>query len=68
MLPREASMAKLFVTETAQKAAQGSVDDGGYNYPSEYEIGARPPDAGFEDLQRALGDPAHDYGPPTLGL
>jgi isovaleryl-CoA dehydrogenase len=39
MLPREASMAKLFVTETAQKAAlEGMQMMGGYGYSSEYDM------------------------------
>ena len=36
MLPREASMVKLFVTETAQKAAlEGMQMMGGYGYATE---------------------------------
>jgi len=39
MLPREASMVKLFVTETAQKAALGGMQMmGGYGYSSEYDM------------------------------
>jgi len=39
MLPREASMAKLFVTETARKAAlEGMQMMGGYGYSSEYDM------------------------------
>ena len=39
MLPREASMVKLFVTETAQKAAlEGMQMLGGYGYSSEYDM------------------------------
>jgi len=39
MLPREASMVKLFVTETAQKAAlEGMQMMGGYGYSSEYDM------------------------------
>ena len=37
--PREASMVKLFVTETAQKAAlEGMQMMGGYGYSSEYDM------------------------------
>ena len=39
MLPREASMVKLKVTETAQKAALGGMQMmGGYGYSSEYDM------------------------------
>jgi isovaleryl-CoA dehydrogenase len=39
MLPREASMVKLFVTETAQRAAlEGMQMMGGYGYSSEYDM------------------------------
>jgi isovaleryl-CoA dehydrogenase len=39
MLPREASMVKLFVTETAQKVAlEGMQMMGGYGYSSEYDM------------------------------
>jgi isovaleryl-CoA dehydrogenase len=39
MLPREASMVKLFVTETAHKAAlEGMQMMGGYGYSSEYDM------------------------------
>jgi alkylation response protein AidB-like acyl-CoA dehydrogenase len=39
MLPREASMAKLFVTETAQRAALAGMQMmGGYGYSSEYDM------------------------------
>jgi isovaleryl-CoA dehydrogenase len=39
MLPREASMVKLFVTETARKAAlDGMQMMGGYGYSSEYDM------------------------------
>jgi isovaleryl-CoA dehydrogenase len=39
MLPREASMVKLFVAETAQKAAlEGMQMMGGYGYSSEYDM------------------------------
>jgi isovaleryl-CoA dehydrogenase len=39
MLPREASMVKLFVTETAQNAALESMQMmGGYGYSSEYDM------------------------------
>jgi isovaleryl-CoA dehydrogenase len=39
MLPREASMVKLFVTETAQKASlEGMQMMGGYGYSSEYDM------------------------------
>jgi isovaleryl-CoA dehydrogenase len=39
MLPREASMVKLFVTETARKAAlEGMQMMGGYGYSSEYDM------------------------------
>jgi isovaleryl-CoA dehydrogenase len=39
MLPREASMVKLFVTEAAQKAAlEGMQMLGGYGYSSEYDM------------------------------
>jgi isovaleryl-CoA dehydrogenase len=39
MLPREASMVKLFVTETAKKAAlEGMQMMGGYGYSSEYDM------------------------------
>ena len=39
MLPREASMVKLFVTETAQKAAlEGMQMMGGYGYSSEFDM------------------------------
>ena len=39
MLPREASMVKLKVTETAQRAAlEGMQMMGGYGYSSEYDM------------------------------
>jgi isovaleryl-CoA dehydrogenase len=39
MLPREASMVKLFVTETARRAAlEGMQMMGGYGYASEYDM------------------------------
>jgi isovaleryl-CoA dehydrogenase len=39
MLPREASMVKLFVTETAQKVALAGMQMmGGYGYSSEYDM------------------------------
>jgi isovaleryl-CoA dehydrogenase len=39
MLPKEASMVKLFVTETAQKAALAGMQMmGGYGYSSEYDM------------------------------
>jgi alkylation response protein AidB-like acyl-CoA dehydrogenase len=39
MLPREASMVKLLVTETARKAAlEGMQMMGGYGYSSEYDM------------------------------
>jgi len=39
MLPREASMVKLFVTETAKRAAlEGMQMMGGYGYSSEYDM------------------------------
>ena len=39
MLPREASMVKLKVTETAQRAAlKGMQMMGGYGYASEYDM------------------------------
>jgi isovaleryl-CoA dehydrogenase len=39
MLPKEASMVKLFVTETAQRAAlEGMQMMGGYGYSSEYDM------------------------------
>jgi isovaleryl-CoA dehydrogenase len=39
MLPKEASMVKLFVTETAQKVAlEGMQMMGGYGYSSEYDM------------------------------
>jgi isovaleryl-CoA dehydrogenase len=39
MLPREASMVKLFVTETAQRVAlEGMQMMGGYGYSSEYDM------------------------------
>jgi isovaleryl-CoA dehydrogenase len=39
MLPKEASMVKLFVTETAQKVALGGMQMmGGYGYSSEYDM------------------------------
>ena len=39
MLPREASMVKLYVTETAQRAAlEGMQMMGGYGYSSEYDM------------------------------
>src|SRR5919106_1728877 len=39
MLPREASMVKLFVTETAQRAALAGMQMmGGYGYSSEYDM------------------------------
>ena len=39
MLPKEASMVKLFVTETAQQAAlEGMQMMGGYGYSSEYDM------------------------------
>jgi isovaleryl-CoA dehydrogenase len=39
MLPREASMVKLFVTETSQKVAlEGMQMMGGYGYSSEYDM------------------------------
>jgi alkylation response protein AidB-like acyl-CoA dehydrogenase len=39
MLPKEASMVKLFVTEASQKAAlEGMQMMGGYGYSSEYDM------------------------------
>jgi len=39
MLPKEASMVKLFVTETAQRVALGGMQMmGGYGYSSEYDM------------------------------
>jgi len=39
MLPREASMVKLFVTETTKRAAlEGMQMMGGYGYASEYDM------------------------------
>ena len=39
MLPKEASMVKLFVTETAQRVAlEGMQMMGGYGYSSEYDM------------------------------
>ena len=39
MLPKEASMVKLFVTETARKVAlEGMQMIGGYGYSSEYDM------------------------------
>ena len=78
MLPREASMVKLFVTETAQKArARGHADDGRLRLLVRVRHGApRPRHAGLDDLRRHVGDPAQhhrqDAGPlgrawPTAG-
>jgi isovaleryl-CoA dehydrogenase len=39
MLPKQASMAKLFVTETAQRSVlEGLQMMGGYSYSSEYDM------------------------------
>ena len=62
MLPREASMVKLFVTETAQKAAlEGMQMMGGYGYASEYDMErhvrvalAPPIYAGTNEIQRNI--------------
>ena len=63
MLPREASMVKLFVTETAQKAAlEGMQMMGGYGYSSEYDMERLVrADPGLDDLRRDVGDPAQHH-------
>ena len=39
MLPKEASMVKLFLTETARRVAlEGMQMMGGYGYPCEYDM------------------------------
>ena len=63
MLPREASMVKLFVTETAKRVAlEGMQMMGGYGYSSEYDmerlVRATP---GLDHLRRHLGDPAQHH-------
>ena len=50
MLPREASMVKLFVTETARRVAlEGMQMMGGYGYSSEYDM-ERLVNPGLHDL------------------
>ena len=63
MLPREASMVKLFVTETAQKAAlEGMQMMGGYGYSSEYDMERLVrADPGLDHLRRHLRDPAQHH-------
>jgi hypothetical protein len=71
MLPKEASMVKLFVTETARRVAlEGMQMMGGYGYSSEYDMGApRPRRPRLHHLRRHLGDPARhhrqDSGPSS---
>ena len=63
MLPREASMVKLFVTEVAKRdRARGHADDGRLRLLLRVRHGApRPPDPGLDDLRRHLGDPAQHH-------
>ena len=63
MLPREASMVKLFVTETAQKAAlEGMQMMGGYGYSSEYDMERLVrADPGLDHLRRHHRDPAQHH-------
>ncbi len=63
MLPREASMVKLHVTEVASRAAlEGMQMMGGYGYSSEYDMERLVRShAGLDDLRRHLRDPAQHH-------
>ena len=63
MLPKEASMVKLFVTETAQKVAlDGHADDGRLRLLLRVRHGApRPHHPRLDDLRRHLRDPARHH-------
>ena len=63
MLPKEASMVKLYVTEMAKRVdARGDADDGRLRLLIRVRHGApRPDDPGLDDLRRDLGDPARDH-------
>ena len=63
MLPQEASMVKLFVTEVAKRATlEGMQMMGGYGYSSEYDMERLVRTvAGLDDLRRHLGDPAQHH-------
>ena len=63
MLPREASMVKLFVTETGQAdRPRGHADDGRLRLLLGVRHGApRPPGPRLDHLRRHLRDPAHDH-------
>ena len=68
MLPPEASMVKLFVTETAQRVALAGMQMmGGYGYSSEYDMERLVLHPGLHHLRRHLGDPAQIIS-KTLGL
>ena len=73
MLPQEASMVKLFVTEVAKRDhPRGDADDGRLRLLLRVRHGApRPHLAGLDDLRRHLRDPARDHrqnaGPLTRG-
>ena len=63
MLPKEASMVKLFVTETAQRVAlEGMQMMGGYGYSSEYDMERLVrADPRLHHLRRHLRDPARHH-------
>ena len=63
MLPQEASMVKLFVTEVAKRVdPRGDADDGRLRLLLRVRHGApRPHLAGLDDLRRHLGDPAQHH-------
>ena len=63
MFPREASMAKLKVTETAKQVAlEGMQMMGGYGYATEYDMeGHVRHDARLDDLRRHERDPARHH-------
>ena len=63
MFPREASMAKLKVTETAKRVAlEGMQMMGGYGYATEYDMeGHVRHDARLDDLRRHERDPARHH-------
>ena len=69
MLPREASMVKLFVTETAQqRGARGDADDGRLRLLVRVRHGApRPPDPGLDDLRRHLARSSATSSPRRWG-
>ena len=63
MLPKEASMVKLFVTEVAKRVdARGHADDGRLRLLLRVRHGApRAHHAGLDDLRRHLRDPARHH-------